>query len=134
MGMNRRAFLACTAAAALPQRFRLPSPPAAPLKYPCLVLRVPGECSLPESVTGYCAALPAGSRARRETWIIPAVVDIPSYVTRMLMAALHRGATVLVESGGGVAEHLNFRRHRRALRESLHVDVQAPVALWTDDS
>src|SRR3989442_9548419 len=96
MGMNRRAFLACTAAAALPQRFRLPSPPAAPLKYPCLVLRVPGECSLPESVTGYCAALPAGSRARRETWIITAVVAIPAYMVVELMAALPRRPAVLL--------------------------------------
>src|SRR3989442_4576016 len=100
MGMNRRAFQACTAAAALPQRFRLPSPPAAPLKYPCLVLRVPGECSLPESVKGYCAALPAGSWARRETWIIPAVRDIPSYLTRMIIAGPPLGATGLLASPG----------------------------------
>ncbi len=130
MDMSRRAFLACTAAAAMPQRFRLPSSPAASPSLRCLVLPVPGECSIPESVKGYCAALPATRWVRRETWIVPAVLDIPSHIAAMIGAALRRGTTVIVESGGGFAGRSSFRQHRRALRDGLQIDVDAPVDLW----
>ena len=130
--MTRREFLAYAAAATMPLDLRLPSPPPAPTNCRCLVLPVPGECSLVESLNGYRSALAAQGWAGRETWIVPAVLDIPSRIAGMMVEALKRGTTVIVESGAGFAGHLHFRRHRRALRELLHVDVQAPVDLWSD--
>jgi hypothetical protein len=137
MDITRREFVGYgIAAGAMGVGLRLPSSTHLPARthYPCIVSPVQGQCSLPESVKGYCSALRPTAVTRRETWIVPAVVDIPSPIGKKLVEFLHRGWTIIVESGGGFAGHLNFRRHRRALRERLHVDVQAPVALWTDDS
>ena len=66
--------------------------------------------------------------------IIPAALHIPPEVLRHLGEFLRKGTTVVIESGAGFAGHLNFRQHRRVLREYMQIDVRAPVDLWSQDS
>ncbi len=100
-----------------------------------LVVPLPGPRVLPESFEGYASALPAerfgGDHC--SLLIVPAVLTIPLDGMQRIANALRNGATVIIESGGGFAGHLNFRRHRRFLREYLQIDVQSPVDLWKGD-
>lgn len=132
MDMTRREFLGVTAAAALPlPLFPLPSSAVSPW----LVIPVSGQCSLPESVLGFHAALDdQGLKLRSFMVIVPALLDLPPHLAGTIAKFLRNGMTVIVESGAGFAGHLKFRQHRRSLRERLQLDVRAPVALWADDS
>jgi len=66
--------------------------------------------------------------------IVPAVLHLSPHLIGTIVKFVRNGMTVIVESGAGFAGHSKFRQHRRSLREGLELDVQAPVALWTDDS
>ncbi len=136
MDMTRREFLGVTAAAALPPPLLpFPSSAAAPPTPPWLVIPGNGQCSLPESAPGFHAALDdQGPKLGAFMVIVPALLELAPRLAGTIVRFLRNGITVIVESGAGFAGHLSFRQHRRSLRESLQLDVRAPVALWTDDS
>ncbi len=100
------------------------------------LLPIPGPRVLPESFQGYASALPAERCGcdRCSLLIVPAVLTIPVDGMQRIARALRNGATVIIESGGGFASDLNFRQHRRFLREHLQIDVQSPVDLWKADA
>ncbi len=101
-----------------------------------LLLPIPGPRILPESFQGYASALPAERSGcdRCSLLIVPAVLTIPVDGMQRIANALRNGATVIIESGGGFAGDLNFRQHRRFLREHLQIDIQSPVDLWKRDA
>lgn len=134
MDMTRREFLGSSVGA-----INLLGQPLAPSRPPLqkqarwAVRPVRNECSLPESTKGYCDTLPWTQVGwqRPSLLILPAVLSIPLAIMPHIGDSLRHGATVIVESGAGFAGHLNFRQHRRSLREYLRLDVQAPVDLWS---
>lgn len=123
MNLSRREFVAYSAAAvSIPAGMRPPAP-----RHDCLVLPVPGQCSLPESVVGYRSAL---THLKTSLLVIPAVLEMPQHLRSLISNRLQAGGTVLVESGGGFATDATFARHRRSLRDVLDIEVGAPVNLW----
>ena len=134
MEMNRREFLGTSAGAASILGVQIPrrAPPRA-RELHWNVLPVRNQCSLRESGLGYRAAL---KDVARPAWdvctllIIPAVLDIPLETMQYIAKVIRRGSTVIIESGAGFTDHLNFRRHRRAMREYFQLDIHAPVDLW----
>ena len=97
---------------------------------------VPGQSSIPESAKGFEGAL----QKDRCGWtgctllVVPAVVDISPDTMETIARFLRTGTTVVIESGAAFAGHLNFRQHRRSLREYLQIDVNAPIDLWAHKS
>jgi hypothetical protein len=63
--------------------------------------------------------------------IMSSVYVLPENLAERLRLCLQRGTTVIIESGAGFASHLEFRKHRRSLREGLGLHVAAPVNLWS---
>ena len=59
--------------------------------------------------------------------IIPAANHIGFSTARAMTNCLHRGGTVLIESGAAFAE---FREHHDQLREHFNILLQPPVDLW----
>jgi hypothetical protein len=96
MALGRREFLAY-AAGAMSTRFALASPRTRatppPPSPPCRVLPVPGECSLPESILGYRAAL---AEVRAPLLVVPAVMELPRDFVTHVLGQLQPGGTVLV--------------------------------------
>ncbi|HLZ46994.1 MAG TPA: hypothetical protein VKQ05_15060 [Gemmatimonadales bacterium] len=122
MNLSRREFVAYTAAIGLPANVR---PPAA--RHGCVILPVRGQCSLPESATGYARAL---ADVNASLLVIPAVLEIPQNLQALIAQRLQTRGTVLVESGAGFSAGTAFNRHRDSLREVIDVAVGAPVNLW----
>jgi hypothetical protein len=97
-----------------------------------------------ESMRGYWSALSpqpswasAGDPdrfARLSLLIVPYVVSLLPGFLGCLTHALQRGATVVIESGAGFADHCTFRQHRRWLRENLGVRVVSPRDPWANRS
>jgi hypothetical protein len=129
MALSRREFLACAAGAVSvgSPRWR---PVAVEQAWPACILPVDGQCSLPESVAGYQSVL--AGRRRGRLMIVPAVLELPARHARMITQSANAGWTVIVECGAGFADHLTFRRHQRALREGLNIDIRDPVDLWSN--
>jgi hypothetical protein len=131
MELSRRAFLAC-AAGVMSTRPRRGAPIVVESSRTWVVLPLRGRCSLPESTLGYRSAL-AGAPERPDhapLLIIPAVLDVPGDIARLIRLRLTSGATVIVESGAGFAGQVGYREHHRSLREGLNIDTHAPVDLW----
>lgn len=97
-----------------------------------------------ESMRGYWSALspqPSWSSAgdpdrfaRLSLLIVPYVVSLLPGFSDCLTYALQRGATVVMESGAGFADHCTFRQHRRWLRENLAIRVVSPRDPWANQS
>jgi hypothetical protein len=97
-----------------------------------------------ESMRGYWSELSprqwwasAGDRdpfAHLSLLIAPYVMSLLPYFRDCLTYALHRGATVVIESGAGFADHCTFRQHRRWLRENLAIRVVSPRDPWANRS
>jgi len=66
--------------------------------------------------------------------IVPAALEIPPPVVRVIMSCLQTGASVILESGAGFAADRDYRAHRVALRDYLQVHIEMPVDLWPDNS
>lgn len=131
MELSRRGFLAC-AAGVITTRPRRRAPMVVQSSRTWVVLPVRGRCSLPESTLGYRSAL-AGAPERPDhgpLLIIPAVLDVPGDIARLIRLRLTGGATVIVESGAGFAGHVRFREHQRSLIEGLKIDTHLPADLW----
>jgi hypothetical protein len=131
MELSRRAFLACAAGVITtgpPRR----APIVVESSRSWVVLPVRGRCSLPESILGYRSAL-EGAPERPDhapLLIIPAVLDVPGDIARLIRLRLTSGATVIVESGAGFAGQVTFREHQRSLIDGLKIDTHPPVDLW----
>jgi hypothetical protein len=87
------------------------------------VLDLEEHCALRESLAGY-ARTSAGVVPRRPVLIVPAAVALPASATSEIAKCLHRGGTVLLESGAGFAGESGFRAQRDALRSLLGVHIE----------
>ena len=120
MVLTRREFLGCTASA---MTVAFPIAGVAGNAHAVItVLDLEEHCSLRESIAGYERAS-AGVVPRRPVLIVPAAVALPASATSEIAKCLHRGGTVLLESGAGFAAESGFRVHRDALRNRLQVRV-----------
>jgi len=138
MGITRRRFVGCVAAAAtigLPRDlWRSGAIPR------WVLLDLKEACGLSESVSGYESALAAVGEPwiRSDAWsvtrctglIVPAALAIPLPAVRAIVTCLARGATVILESGAAFAGGPDFRAHRAVLRDCFQVRIEAPVQLW----
>lgn len=145
MDLTRREFLGYTAGAMsalgapLPQ---LAPPSAAEPRLKKWQVFASNQRVLPESTAGYRAVLPR-ERCEFEPWeqtdpmshcslvIMSSVFVLPEKLAERLRLCLQRGATVIIESGAGFVDRLDFRKHRRSLREGLALHLAAPVNLWS---
>lgn len=147
MSISRRKFLgaaAGTAAALLPFKGRIgagrgdarhgDSPPD------CTLLDLQAHCSLPESAAGYEAALAEagvhfvktapGLPAPRRTVIVPGCTTVHPSVARELATSLEDGICLLLESGAGFGDPVEFSAHRKLLQFYFGLAVESPVNLW----
>ena len=138
--LTRRQFLECSAAVAVPLRWRLGrTSPAITGARERLVLDLGPHCSLRESLAGYAAAM-EGRALRTDVssvvWcavlIVPAAVEIPPSAVRALTACLEAGGLVILESGAGFASEQDLSRHRAVLRDAFQVHVESPIDLWPE--
>src|SRR6266581_2535882 len=70
------------------------------------------------------------ARYRCAPLIVPGALDISPAVARAIVAALHAGATVILESAAGFIAEQDFRAHRAVLRDALGVHIDAAQQLW----
>ncbi len=141
--ISRRDFLGASAAAAVasalcPESVRRDEPPD------CVLLAVPAERGLEESLAGFEAALEeAGVRfvnsfsrssLRCRTIIVPASTSLSPTLGRQIVAGVEKGAWALVESGAGFHSPDEFRRHQRMLESCFDVETGLPIDLWKGDS
>jgi hypothetical protein len=141
MRISRRKFLETTAcgAASLAWSGREASASDAA---DCLLLDLPGNCSLPESFRGYETALTEAAvrfikggaeiMSRCSTLIVPAASRLNVDLVCKLSALMESGSCILLESGLGFAEQDVFEAQRRILRTYLGLSVERPVHLWVD--
>src|SRR5213595_2203506 len=99
-----------------------------------------------ESVSGFESALTSAgaqwmradalwmSPSRCAVLIVPAALEIPPPVVRVIVSCLQAGAGVIFESGAGFATDREFRAHRVVLRDYLQVHIEEPVELWPENS
>ena len=145
MDLTRREFLGYTVGAMSVLGAPLPplaSPSAAEPRLKKWRVFSSNRSVLPESTAGYRAVLPP-PRCQFEPWeqtdpmthcslvIMSSVFVLPEKLAERLWLCLQRGTTVIIESGAGFGSHLEFRKHRRSLREGLGLHVAAPVNLWS---
>src|ERR1044072_4386063 len=133
MEMSRREFLGWAAAGAA----------ASPMKWGLKYWMVDpaGTLALPESLLGYRHALPADQEVNLSVRQAPhgGLVVFPSRADRSLrsqlpdLIGLHlsRGSTVILESGAGFLNRVDYRAYRRWMRERLRIEVTDPVDLWS---
>src|SRR3989441_3158877 len=143
MGITRRRFLGYTAGAVTAGLRGLPLDPTS-RRYVLLDLHERG--CFRESVSGYASALTSAqaqwmradarwmSPSRCAVLIVPAALEIPPPVVRVIVICLQAGAGVIFESGAGFATDREFRAHRVVLRDYLQVHIGEPVDLWPDNS
>jgi hypothetical protein len=106
----------------------------------CLLLDLRAECSLPESLAGYEAALSGAqlsyARAvsvsgRQCHWaVVPAATVLGVIFAQSLSVFLEDGGCLLLESGLGFVDHSTSDVQRRLLRSHLGVQIEPPVDLW----
>jgi hypothetical protein len=148
MGITRRRFLGCAAAAVtagVPLDLWHPDRSSVPVETSprWVILDLQEHGCLSESVSGYESALASlGARLMRgegrcvagcAALIVPTALEIPQPALRGIVSCLQAGASVILESGAGFATGREFRAHRVALRDYLHVHIEAPVQLWSAD-
>jgi len=137
--LTRRQFLECSAAVAVPLRWRLGAPPKVNGAREQLILDLGPHCSLRESLSGYAAVMEGralrtdvSSLARCAVLIVPAAAEIPTQVVGAIAACLDRGGLVILESGAGFASARDFSRHRAVLRDAFQVHIESPIDLWPE--
>ena len=143
MGITRRRFLGYTAGVVTAGLRGLPLDPTS-RRYVLLDLHERG--CFRESVSGYESALTSAqaqwmradarwmSPSRCAVLIVPAALEIPPPVVRVIVSCLRAGAGVIFESGAGFATDREFRAHRVVLRDYLQVHIEEPVELWPENS
>jgi hypothetical protein len=133
MDVSRRDFLGCCGGAVM---MTLPRWRRVERHFRCVVLDLEEHCSLRESVSGYQAALAKLDVCHCDALIVPAALTIPPAASRLIVHALQRGATVILESGAGfvAADGPELRAHRDALRDALRLRIESPVDVWTADT
>ena len=144
MGITRRQFLGYATGAVTAGLPRLL--PLDVTRRGCVLLDLNERGFCRESVSGYESALTSAgvrwmpgdarwiSPARCAVLIVPAALEIPPPVVRVIMSCLQTGASVILESGAGFAADRDYRAHRVALRDYLQVHIEMPVDLWPDNS
>jgi len=144
MSITRRQFLGYATGAVTAGLPRLL--PLDPTSRRCVLLDLNERGCFRESVSGYESALTSAgvrwmpgdarwiSPARCAVLIVPAALEIPPPVVRVIMSCLQTGASVILESGAGFAADRDYRAHRIALRDYLQLQIEAPVDLWPDNS
>jgi len=145
MDITRREFLGYTVGAMNVLGAPLPQPAPPSAAEPSLKkwqVFASNQRVLPESTAGYRAVLPP-QRCEFEPWeqadpmahcslvIMSSVFVLPDKLAERLRFCLQRGSTVIIESGAGFVSHVDFRKHRRSLREGLGLHLAAPVNLWS---
>lgn len=136
--LTRRQFLECSAAVAVPLRWRLGrASPRFTGATEQRVLDLGPHCSLRESLSGYAAAMEGralrtdvSSLAPCAVLIVPAAVEIPPAAVGGITACLEAGGLVILESGAGFASARDCSRHRAVLRDAFQVQVESPIDLW----
>ncbi|HET9709696.1 MAG TPA: hypothetical protein VFP39_15460 [Gemmatimonadales bacterium] len=138
--VTRRQFLECSAAVAVPLRWRLGrgfSPVLGAKEQ--RVLDLGPHCSLRDSLAGYAAAMEGraqetdvSSLAPCAVLIVPAAVEIPPAAVRAITASLEAGGLVILESGAGFASARDRSRHRAVLHDAFQVRIESPVDLWPE--
>ena len=143
MSITRRQFLGYATGAVTAG---LPWLPLDVTRRGCVLLDLNERCCSSESVYGYESALTsAGAQWTRADarWmspsgcavlIVPAALEIPPPVVRVIMSCLQTGASVILESGAGFAADRDYRAHRVVLRDYLQVHIEMPLDLWPDNS
>ena len=143
MSISRRRFLGYTAGVVTAGLRGLPLDPRS-RRYVLLDLHERG--CFRESVAGFESALTSAgaqwmradarwmSPSRCAVLIVPAALEIPPSVVRVITSCLQAGAGVIFESGAGFATDREFRAHRVVLRDYLHVHIEEPVELWPENS
>ena len=143
MSISRRRFLGYTAGVVTAGLRGLPLDPTS-RRYVLLDLHERG--CFRESDSGYESALTSAqaqwmradarwmSPSRCAVLIVPAALEIPPPVVRVIVSCLQAGAGVIFESGAGFATDREFRAHRVALRDCLQVHIEEPVELWPENS
>lgn len=148
MKISRRRFLgtATGAAAGLVATVRgAANDSEAPAAGGRVILDAEDGCGLRESLAGYQAALAgAGFRVVRAasdlipqaaTIVVPGCARLDPRLARALAGSLDRGGLVLLESAAGFSASDGspaFEVHRRELRASFGLEIEAPVDLWAD--
>ena len=144
MSITRRQFLGYATGAVTAGLPRLL--PLDPTSRRCVLLDLNERGCFRESVSGYKSALTSAgvqwmpgdarwiSPARCAVLIVPAALEIPPPVVRVIMSCLQTGASVILESGAGFAADRDYRAHRVALRDYVQVHIEMPVDLWPDNS
>lgn len=89
------------------------------------------HCTIPESASGYRAAL-GTLEIGAGVVIVPAAVDLSSSTVRLLHNRLDDGAIVVLESGAifGDATSRAFNNHRTMLRDEFAIELERPMPLW----
>src|SRR5216117_490772 len=143
MSITRRRFLGYTAGVVTAGLRGLPLDPRS-RRYVLLDLHERG--CFRESVSGFESALTSAgaqwmradarwmSPSRCAVLIVPAALEIPPPVVRVIVSCLQAGAGVIFESGAGFATDREFRAHRVVLRDYLQVHIEEPVELWPENS
>src|SRR6266480_2757538 len=143
MGITRRRFLGYTAGVLAAG---LPGVSLEVTRRGCVLLDLNEGGCFRESVSGFESALTsagsqwmrAGARwmspSRCAVLIVPAALEIPPSVVRVIVSCLQAGAGVIFESGAGFATDREFRAHRVVLRDCLQVHIEEPVDLWPENS
>jgi hypothetical protein len=129
MQVTRREFLHCaaTTAAALAVRGRGKRESLGE----CVLLDLGEQCSLPESLAGYRAALAGAENVAGSILIVPAALGIVDAAAQRIVRHVEDGGTLIFESGATftAARSPEFRGHRDALRQLLGLDVEPPRQL-----
>src|SRR5213593_2068898 len=143
MSITRRRFLGYTAGVLAAG---LPGVSLEVTRRGCVLLDLNEGGCFRESVSGYESALTSAgaqwtradarwmSPSRCAVLIVPAALEIPPPVVRVIMSCLQTGASVILESGAGFAADRDYRTHRVALRDYLQVHIEMPVDRWPDNS
>src|SRR6266571_3700339 len=140
MSISRRRFLGYTAGVVTAGLRGLPLDPTS-RRYVLLDLHERG--CFRESVAGFESALTSAgaqwmradarwmSPSRCAVLIVPAALEIPPSVVRVITSCLQAGAGVIFESGAGLATDREFRAHRVVPRRRH--EGEGEVIAWVDD-
>lgn len=145
MSISRRGFLGCATgasvlglagAAGLDSSFASPPSPQSG----CVLAEPAAGCPLPDSATGYAAALSSSKIPSKRasfqsfpfarTIIVPAGGATEARSLALLKEHLENGSVVLYESAAAFLGSNEFDFHKRVIRSVFGLSLHAPVRLW----